>query len=332
MKFIALFFLFALSAARRLPFDPELNTHWENFKKVYSKTYSGKEESARRLIWESNVNDIFHQNLAADMGIHSFKTGINEYSDLTYEEFFSRMNGFVFSPKLRNNNGSVWLAPSNVDLPERVDWREEGLVTPVKNQKACGSCWAFATTGTLEGQHKKKTGNLISLSEQNLVDCSRSEGTVGCNGGLMDQAFNYIKKNHGVDTEDSYPYMAQDGECHFRRDSVGATCTGFVDIPLYNEEALMQAVATIGPIAAAIDASHKEFAAYKSGIFDFPACNRYELDHAILVVGYGTENGKDYWLVKNSWGDSWGSNGYIKMARNKNNQCGIASLASYPLV
>lgn len=330
MKFIALLALFVVAAATSVPFDPVLDEHWENFKRSFGKTYSGREEVARRFIWEQNVAKIMHHNLKADVGLFSYKRGLNEYADMSHEEFVRIFNGFRRSNF--QSNASIWLPPSNVQLPDKVDWRDEGLVTPVKNQGQCGSCWAFSTTGSLEGQHKKKTGELVSLSEQNLVDCSGAEGNNGCEGGLMDNAFEYIKINKGIDTEDSYPYEARDGTCHFKKSSVGATCTGYVDIPTGDEDALKKAVATVGPVSVAIDASHESFQLYNSGIYDEPECSSEALDHGVLVVGYGTEDGSDYWLVKNSWGPTWGISGYLKMSRNKNNQCGIATQASYPLV
>ncbi|GIY62558.1 cathepsin L [Caerostris extrusa] len=300
MKFLALFALFAVAASRHMLFDQQLDEHWENFKKTFGKHYNDREEVIRRTIWERRVADIVRHNLQYDLGLHSFRKGINEYSDMEHEEF--------------------------------VDWRDQGLVTPVKNQQQCGSCWAFSTTGSLEGQHMKKTGNLVSLSEQNLVDCSGPEGNQGCEGGLMDQAFEYIKDNHGIDTEQSYPYTAEDGTCHFKKADVGATVTGYVDIPTGDEDALKKAVATVGPISVAIDASHDSFQTYQDGVYDEPECSPDQLDHGVLIVGYGTEDGSDYWLVKNSWGKTWGIKGYIKMSRNKDNQCGIATQASYPLV
>ncbi|KAF8796161.1 Cathepsin L like protein [Argiope bruennichi] len=331
MKFLALFALFAVSASRHVFFDPELNEHWENFKRVFGKSYNGKEEVARRMIWERRVADVMRHNLHYDLGFHSFRKGINEFSDMEHEEFVRTFNGFRRQVD-KQNNASSWISPFNVAIPDTVDWRDQGLVTPVKNQQQCGSCWAFSTTGSLEGQHKKKTGQLVSLSEQNLVDCSGPEGNQGCEGGLMDQAFQYIKDNKGIDTEDSYPYTAEDGTCHFKKSAVGATVTGYVDIPTGDEEALKKAVATVGPISVAIDASHDSFQTYQDGIYDEPECSSDALDHGVLVVGYGTEDGSDYWLVKNSWGTTWGIKGYIKMSRNKNNQCGIATQASYPLV
>lgn len=265
-------------------------------------------------------------NIYFDLGKQSYQLGINQFTDWTHEEF-SGLN------KLKSNSSaksSTFLAPLNVKYPNEVDWRKEGLVTEVKDQGQCGSCWAFSATGSLEGQHKKKTGKLVSLSEQNLIDCSRRND--GCGGGLYTLAFEYVKNNKGIDTELSYPYLAQQGKCHFNRTNVGATATGYVTVEENDELALMQAVATVGPISVAIDASHDDFQHYKSGVFDSEDCSSTDLDHGVLVVGYGTENGKDYWLVKNSWGKQWGEAGYIKIARNHNNVCGVATQASYPLV
>ncbi len=192
----------------------------------------------------------------------------------------------------------------------------------------------FFQTGALEGQHFRKTGTLTSLSEQNLIDCSESYGNQGCNGGLMDYAFKYIKENGGIDTEQSYPYEGQDDTCRYTKKNKGAWDVGFVDVPQGDEKALAKAVATVGPVSIAIDAARQSFQFYSHGVYSDPGCDPQQLDHGVLAVGYGTdeESGENYWLVKNSWGETWGDHGYIKMLKDKDNSCGIASSASYPLV
>jgi len=260
--------------------------------------------------------------------------GWNHLSDLPLAAYRKR-NGYRRSYGDARKNSSRFLPPMNVgDVPESVDWRDHGYVTPVKDQKNCGSCYAFSATGALEGQHMRATGVLVSLSERNLVDCSSMYGNNGCNGGNPDNAFEYIKDNDGIDTESSYPYTdIEKQECKFKQSTVGAEDKGRVNLGSGDEDALKVAVATQGPISVGIDALHRSFKMYSSGVYDEKDCSSERLDHAVLVVGYGTDpvHG-DYWLVKNSWGTGWGEDGYIRMSRNKNNQCGIASDASYPLV
>ncbi|XP_053183632.1 cathepsin S-like [Scomber japonicus] len=195
---------------------------------------------------------------------------------------------------------------------------------------SCGSCWAFTAVGALEGQLALKKGKLVDLSPQNLVDCATQYGNHGCNGGFYTEAFNYIKYN-GIESEASYPGQYQEGQCHHNSNNNVATCYEYNCLPQGNENVMELAVFTIGPIAVAIDANPEEFKFYKSGVYDNPMCTQ-ELNHGVVVVGYGTENGKDYWLVKNSWGTGYGEAGYVKMSRNKNNQCGIAQVPCYPIM
>ncbi|GFR11040.1 cathepsin L [Trichonephila clavata] len=336
MKYLSIVVLVFCAVSLANAYVSELDVikeEWDAFKLEFSKIYEEIEDTFRMKVFMENKHKIAHHNKLYLTGQKSYSLAMNKFGDLLHHEFVSAMNGFKRNYNASLSSGSTFLSPSNIKLPEKVNWTAEGYVTPIKDQGSCGSCWSFSATGALEGQHFRKTGKLVSLSEQNLVDCSGKYGNEGCNGGLMDQAFDYIKNNHGIDTEESYPYKGKQGRCHYKKQNVGATDTGFVDIPSGDETKLMEAVATVGPVSVAIDASHESFQFYSKGVYDEEECSSQELDHGVLVAGYGTtKSGKDYWLVKNSWGTSWGQLGYIKMARNKENQCGIATQASYPLV
>ncbi|XP_003489564.1 cathepsin L [Bombus vancouverensis nearcticus] len=339
MKLFLLLIVAILATAQAISFFELVNQEWTTFKMEHNKVYKNDiEERFRMKIFMDNKHKIAKHNGNYEMKKVSYKLKMNKYGDMLHHEFVNTLNGFnkSINTQLRSERlpiGASFIEPANVVLPKTVDWREHGAVTPVKDQGHCGSCWSFSATGALEGQHFRRTGILIPLSEQNLIDCSGKYGNNGCNGGLMDQAFQYIKDNKGLDTEVTYPYEAENDKCRYNAANSGARDVGYVDIPQGNEKKLKAAVATIGPVSVAIDASHQSFQFYSEGVYYEPECSSENLDHGVLAVGYGTdENGQDYWLVKNSWGETWGDNGYIKMARNKLNHCGIASTASYPLV
>jgi len=313
----------ALTAAQALNYDQE----WEIFKAKYQRNYlSTPEHDNRKSVFTSNLKLIQKHNAEHALGLHTFTLGVNQFADLTSQEFVQTYNGF--HPEMYQNLPQAELK-ATADEPDSIDWRDKGYVTPVKNQGQCGSCWAFSAVVTMEGAQFKASGekNLVSLSEQQLMDCDHKD--MACNGGLPQQAIDYVITQGGIDTEDSYPYaMRKHSSCQYDEANKGATITKVTQVET-SEDALKTATATVGPISVGIDASHFSFQLYHSGVYHSMFCSSTRLDHGVAVVGYGSEDGKDYWLVKNSWGKSWGLEGYIKMSRNRNNNCGIATMAVY---
>lgn len=298
--------------------------------KQYQKSYNHDEFQYRFQVFSSNLD--FVNNWEG-----SFEVGLNQFADLTNDEFVKLYTGYrkVASPDNVVVGGVIDddINPADASPPATQDWRNDGAVTGVKNQGQCGGCWSFSTTGSVEGAWKLAGHTLVGLSEQNLLDCSWSYGNLGCNGGEMDSAFKYIINNKGIDTEASYPYTGKDGSCHYSAANKGATISGYSDVtPSGSESSLQNAVGLIGPVSVAIDASHMSFQLYKSGVYYEPDCSSTKLDHGVLNVGYNTDGSSEYWIVKNSWGVTWGQAGYIWMSRNRNNNCGIATQASYPKV
>lgn len=311
---------------------PELDTEWALYKQEYRKQYStADEETERRDIWEANLDYINQHNEEFQRGEHSYTLGLNEFADLSHEEFLRLYGGGIKARDSLSSDPDTDVAVDTSGLPSEVDWKKEGWVGPVGNQFACGSCWAFTATGALEGQVRNKTGKLIVLSVQQLMDCSEKWGNHGCEGGLMDSAFKYIHDVGGIESNASYPYKPAEEKCKFNKSAVVAKVKGYKDLPK-SEKSLMVAVATVGPISAALDASHSSFQLYKSGVYDEPNCSSGQVDHSLVVVGYGSIDGKKYWIAKNSWGTSWGDKGYIFLSKDKNNQCGIANTLSYPIL
>jgi cathepsin H len=229
------------------------------------------------------------------------------------------------------SKGNYQMSKEQIPADNAVDWRRNGVVTPVKNQGSCGSCWTFSSTGCLESMTAIKTGKLLSLSEQQLVDCARNFDN-GCNGGLPSHAFNYVLYNGGIQSEGDYPYTGRDGKCKFDKTKVVATVKDEVNITEGAEDELLDAVTSKGPISIAFQVA-SDFRFYSTGVYDSTVCKSGPMDvnHAVLTVGYNSTSTKPYWIIKNSWGATWGINGYFWMVRNKN-MCGIATCASYPVV
>jgi len=307
--------------------EREYKISFTNWMRHHKKTYHHEEFMTRYQIYKNNY-DYVESNNAQKNGM---TLALNQFADLESYEFASLYLGAVRVVDYDMEYSEDDVREINGYLPESFNWVDQNVVTPIKNQGQCGGCWSFSTTGSTEGCHAIKTGNLVSLSEQNLIDCSGSYGNKGCNGGAPAYAMQYIISNEGIDTEASYPYTAEDGpSCQYNPANSAANLTAIVNVASGSESDL-QSKASVGPVSVAIDASHKSIQLYSSGIYYEPACSSTTLDHAVLVVGWGQNGtGSDYWIVKNSWGTSWGQEGYIWMARNANNNCGIATDAVLP--
>lgn len=339
---------------------------WDTWKVKYNKSYLNEEvENRHHALWNQSRDFVNSRNNSK----FPFRVELNRYAD-THTHYKNKVlkkhKCNAIDSEGQGNSKSHWYDMDkwymDYSLPKEVDWRkgQNPLVTAVKNQGQCGSCWSFAASGSIEGQYAKKYDKLVQFSESQFVDCDTNGDDEACDGGLPDGAYKYLMnlpagQNEGLETEKVYPYVPEKENCKYLQQlnpapteqSVSnvekkrhhhktlAKVSNYVDVnPTEND--LKQAVATVGPISVGIDASHQDFQLYKSGVYSNSECSSTTLDHAVLVVGYGTtepqQGGSDYWIVKNSWGPDWGMNGYVLMSRNNNNNCGIASKASYPVV
>ena len=294
---------------------------FHSYMKRYGKEYSNDAELQKRF--KTYRDNAAYVRLFNTLG-KNWSLQLNEFADMTFEEF-----GQIYTP-MKMPYVEKNIPHEEVEIPSSVDWRRQGVVTGVKNQGQCGSCWSFSTTGSIEGAWALAGHTLVSLSEQQLVDCSGSYGNNGCNGGLMDNAFKYVE-HYGLTSESNYPYTARDGQCNDSRvQDVVARINSYHDVSQYSANALESAIAQ-QPVSVAVEADQSLWQFYNGGVVD-SGCGT-NLDHGVLAVGYDTTASTPYYWVKNSWGSSWGIGGYIKLGiTNGAGICGIQLMPSYPTV
>jgi len=319
-------------------------TKFHSWMEEHGKEYNSHEEKLKNLkTWIENDHKINEHNSKES----SYILGHNEYSDMNQDQFAQhfKLGKYASVPVMSSEGnsagvgGATMMVDESVELPDYVNWVEMGGVSEMKNQGYCGACWAFSTTGGIEGAMFVKTGELVSLSEQNLLDCDHKD--LACRGGIMDDAFKFDEKSGGLCSEEDYPYKAKkSSSCNPMNctDVPGSIVQTFVDVPPANEKALLGALA-LQPVSVAIEGSTTSFQFYKGGVLTDTKCGKNgELDHGVLAVGYGTDldTQEPYFLVKNSWGESWGVKGYVKIGRDssvsKYGICSIMKMASYPEV
>ncbi|KAK4488798.1 hypothetical protein RD792_004587 [Penstemon davidsonii] len=309
--------------------DESLWDLYEKWRSHHTISRDLTEKKKRFNVFKANVHHVHKVNQMDK----PYKLKLNSFADMTNHEFRNFYSSKIKHYRmLRGDRAKTGFVHGKTeDLPPSVDWRKQGAVTGVKNQGKCGSCWAFSTVVGVEGINKIKTGKLVSLSEQELVDCEKDNE--GCNGGLMESAYEFIKKHGGLTTENLYPYKAKDGNCDATKMNAPAVMIdAHENVPENDENALMKAVAN-QPVSVAMDAGGSEMQFYSEGVYTGD-CGT-ELDHGVAVVGYGTTlDGTKYWIVKNSWGPEWGEKGYIRIQRGveaEEGLCGIAMQATYPI-
>jgi len=325
---------------------PNVDMAWEKWNVIYKD-----HELLSHPVYTSGMNadrryNVFAEHYAVvkmhnSLANQTFTMELNHFATISNEEFASIYNGYDHDlKKTLPPNTEVRSEHDGSDLPDSVDWRDQNRVTAVKNQESCGSCWAFSTVVSLEGQFAAVTGNLVSLSEQDIVDCVKKQKIPGssdtccdgCQGGLMDYAFQYMLDSQGGEdeTELVYGYTGRDGRCNFANKKAysDAKITKYTDVQKGTDN-LAEAVANVGPISVAVNAN-TFWQLYSSGVLDPLACPGSKLDHGVAAVGYGTDSGKDYWIIKNSWGKTWGEKGYVRLLKGKNT-CGVQNgPPSYP--
>jgi cathepsin L len=327
MKAILLLALIAASAFAYSAQYEELTLLWSTWKNLHNKEYGVGEEAARYAIFVDNYNKVTQYNAEHP----NVKLRLNLFADMTSAEFKHKMVGSAFFEDNEEFVKENTIKYEAIAYPGSVDWRNNGAVTPVKNQGQCGSCWTFSTTGVVEGFHAIKTGQLVSFSEQQIVDCASGAGQ-GCSGGWPYLAIQYAAQ-YGLEQESTYPYTAENGQCQYNAGQATKANSGYSFVTNYNVDALKSAIATM-PVSVLVEADQNVFQFYSSGVLGANDGCGSTLDHAVLAVGYGSIDGQDAFYIKNSWGDSWGQAGYIYFSTDgsANGGAGVCGVLSQPVV
>ncbi|KAH8336350.1 hypothetical protein KR059_003794 [Drosophila kikkawai] len=305
------------------------NAEWAAYKRLYNKAYAPEHDYHHRWIYSPIVAGVRKNNLEYAQGKVAYLLKVNEFSDTERSALFAN------SPPVPAESILPGSKPANYkyyhEIQDGIDWRQSGYVSSVKHQGNCNSCWAFSTSGLLEAHLAKKTGKQVSMSPKHLLDCVNTNS--GCYGGWVSYALNYTRDN-GISAWESYsPYKPQNEPCDYKPKSNQISPRGYV-ILKPDEKEMAEVVYNIGPVTISLDHLYSEFYEYSRGVLSIPKCRnkRIFLKHSMLVVGFGTDpEGGDYWLIKNSFGKNWGEDGYVRLARNADNMCGVASLAQYPV-
>ncbi|KAL2090140.1 hypothetical protein ACEWY4_014828 [Coilia grayii] len=303
--------------------DPSLDAEWRRWCLKFNKpSKQGRSAGVnRREVWEGNYQLIQAHNQRYTQGQETYDMAMNGFGDLTEEEFVERAQSPLPARHLRStplmlSASELREAASRLNISS-IDYRDMGYITP----GLCGSCWAYSATGALEAQWKRRSGRLVPLSKQQLVDCSQPTGNKGCIGGRPSLAYTYVIQNGGIQAEETYPYEMREAGCRANRSLNVVSVKDWKYVPPANEQALEDAVATIGPVAVVIDTTTRNFQFYRRGVFYDPKCSIWKQAHAVLLVGFGSEGSQEYWTIKNSWGVNWGEKGYMRLTKNQGLHC-----------
>ncbi|EDV90909.1 GH23974 [Drosophila grimshawi] len=309
---------------------PINNEQFENFKKINNKSYMRLHDEIRSYkSFEENIRIVNEHNKFYETGKSSFRLSTNTMADMNTDSYLQGFLRLLRSPpnSTTDNIADIVGSPLMNNVPESFDWRKKGFNTPPYNQQSCGSCYAFSVAQSIEGQVFKRTGKLLALSEQQIVDCSVSHGNHGCIGGSLRNTLTYLQATGGLMRSLDYKYAAKKGDCQFVKELAVVNVTSWAILPANDENAIQAAVVHVGPVAVSINATPKTFQLYSAGIYDDVACSSTSVNHAMLLIGFD----KDFWILKNWWGELWGESGFMRI-RKGINLCGIANYAAYAIV